>query len=103
MYSMLFQVRQQSTHVCQESSMHEQTTAPEEQHRSMLETQWIHEHASMNHCMLSLYFPFKHPCLNLSACFCLDGVAICMLFHELLQSLHVSSKMMIQRRCHSAV
>ena len=50
MYCMLFQVRQQSTHVCQESSMHEQTTAPEEQHRSMLEAQWIHEQASMNHC-----------------------------------------------------
>ena len=50
MYSMLFKVRQQCTHVCQESSMHEQTTAPEEQHRSMLEAQWIHEQASMNHC-----------------------------------------------------
>ena len=59
MYCMLFQVRQQSTHVCQESSMHEQTTAPEEQHRSMLETQWIHEHASMNHCMLSLHIPLS--------------------------------------------
>ena len=40
---MLFQVRQQSTHVCEESSMHEQTTAPKEQHRTMLEAQWIHE------------------------------------------------------------
>ena len=43
MYCMLFQVRQQSTHVCEESSMHEQTTAPKEQHRTMLEAQWIHE------------------------------------------------------------